>query len=101
MPIGAAIVDRCRAVLAAIGERDDLRVVGQQILFHGVNFEVAEIPAEGNVLVVVDRLAAKYQDGVFVDRLAQRGNRGSVDWFRQVDIFDFDDETSCCHRLER
>ena len=79
MPIGAAIVDRRRAVLAAVGQRDDLGIVRQQILFHRMDFEIAEITAEGDMLIVVDALPAKHQDRVLVDLLAERGNGGAID----------------------
>ena len=59
MPVSTAIIYRRCTLFTTISQCDDFWIVRQKILFDGVYFEIAKVPSEGDMLVVVDGLTTK------------------------------------------
>src|SRR5258707_891210 len=82
------------SLLVEVGDVGHLRP--QSALYVGAaaarNFQFAELAGEIHLPFVVEILAAKYQDGIAVDRLPQRRDGGFVERPYDIDAADLADE---------
>ncbi len=73
------------AVLDDVGDGKDFGMAGPEILSRDVDFQVAQAPAEGDVLLFGQALIAKDNDAAIVEDSLDLLKRGGIDRVREID----------------
>lgn len=78
---------RSPAILHQVGDLENLRIPGQQVLGDHVDLELAEVARKPDVLLGRDLLAAKHHHAVGVEHGVEFFERRFANVLREVDAF--------------